>query len=287
MDQTTAQQESGTLPALPSRSDFFTTALQPATPEDLSRLAEGNPDGDSCPICYQTFEDPAKTPCGHIYCRECLGAWLERTYNCPTCRTTLIAQPRVELLPNVNTEVESLDLDFEVDQQAVVLELNTFGDMIGSEPHTNAIYEHFPVDGQRKIYIDYAFLLPKAVGAALLMKPERQFTSDNPDMFCRREWVWALTELRNTLQQRDGMVFRAGEFGRNLEMWVNSYVDWQVRREATYARAEYGMSYTSGKTFAKDVKLVESYVIWCAAREHERRFPPTVFEPWRVEGFLW
>ncbi|KAI7239483.1 hypothetical protein KC330_g1853 [Hortaea werneckii] len=287
MDQTVVQREVANHLALPTRSDFFTTALQPATPEDLSRLAEGNPDGDSCPICYQTFTEPVKTPCGHIYCRECLEAWLERTNNCPTCRTLLMAQAPIEPQTDVIPEVEAFDLDFEIDQQAIILELHAFDDLIGSEPNINVIYEHFPVDEQTRIYIDYAFLLPKAVGAALLMKPERQSLSDHRDNLCRREWVWALTELRNTLQQRDGMVFRAGEFGRNLEMWVNSYVDWQVRRETTYARAEYGIIYTSGKTFAKDVKLVESYVIWCAAKEHERRFPPTVFEPWRVDGFLW
>ncbi|KAI7202342.1 hypothetical protein KC343_g10224 [Hortaea werneckii] len=277
MDQT-GQQEVGTHPALPTRLDFFTTTLQPATPEDLSRLAEGNQDGDSCPICYQVFTDPAKTPCGHIYCRECLEAWLEGTNNCPTCRSLLIAQALIEPQPNVIAEIEALDLDFEVDQQAVMRELHAFDDLVGST--LDAIYEQFPVDEQTKIYIDYASLLPKAVAAGLLMKPERQSPDDHPDNFCRREWVWALTELRNTLQQRNGMVYRAGEFGRNLEMWVASYVDWQVQRETTFARAEYGMGFTNGKTFAKDVKLVESYVIWCAAKEHERRVPPTVFEPW-------
>ncbi|KAI7466229.1 hypothetical protein KC351_g14609 [Hortaea werneckii] len=274
----TGQQEVGTHPALPTRSDFFTTALLPATPEDLSKLAEGNADSDSCPICYQDFTDPAKTPCGHIYCRECLEAWLKQTTNCPTCRTLLIAQALVEPQPNVIAEIEALDLDFEVDQQAVMRELHAFDDLVGST--LDAIFEQFPVDEQTKIYIDYASLLPKAVAAGLLMKPERQSPDAHPDNFCRREWVWALTELRNTLQQRNGMVYRAGEFGRNLEMWVASYVDWQVQRETTFARAEYGMGFTNGKTFAKDVKLVESYVIWCAAKEHEGRVPPTVFEPW-------
>ncbi|KAI6879877.1 hypothetical protein KC360_g4313 [Hortaea werneckii] len=277
MDQS-GQQEAGTHPALPSRSDFFTTTLQQATPEDLSRLAEGNPDSDSCPICYQDFTDPAKTPCGHVYCRECLEAWLKSTTNCPTCRTLLIAQEQIEPPPNVISEIEALDLDFEVDQQAVILELHAFDDLVGST--LDAIYEQFPIDEQTRIYIDYASLLPKAVAAGLLMKPERQFPDDHPDNFCRREWAWALLELRNTLQQRNGMIFRAGEFSRNLEMWVASYVDWQVRRETTFARAEYGIRYTNGKTFARDVKLVESYVVWCAAKEHERRFPPTVFKPW-------
>ncbi|KAI7484523.1 hypothetical protein KC351_g4472 [Hortaea werneckii] len=254
MDQS-GQQEAGTHPALPSRSDFFTTTLQQATPEDLSRLAEGNPDSDSCPIRLSGFYRSRQNTL-----------------------TLLIAQAQIEPQPNVISEIEALDLDFEVDQQAVMLELHAFDELVGST--LDAIYEQFPIDEQTRIYIDYVSLLPKAVAAGLLMKPERQFPDDHPDNFCRREWAWALLELRNTLQQRNGMVFRAGEFSRNLEMWVASYVYWQVRRETTFARAEYGIRYTNGKTFAKDVKLVESYVIWCAAKEQERRFPPTVFEPW-------
>jgi hypothetical protein len=50
---------------------------------------------DSCPICYNKlnsrkaddFEDPVKTPCGHMFCKDCIFKWLGKgTRTCPCCR---------------------------------------------------------------------------------------------------------------------------------------------------------------------------------------------------------
>ena len=27
---------------------------------------------DTCSICFDTLEDPTLTPCGHLFCNECL-----------------------------------------------------------------------------------------------------------------------------------------------------------------------------------------------------------------------
>lgn len=47
------------------------------------------PDGE-CPICYNAFEDPAVTPCGHWFCDVCICTALQRTSRaCPMCRRAL------------------------------------------------------------------------------------------------------------------------------------------------------------------------------------------------------
>ena len=44
---------------------------------------------DECPICFENFEDASKTPCNHIFCKECIMDWLSHTASCPMCRTTM------------------------------------------------------------------------------------------------------------------------------------------------------------------------------------------------------
>ena len=50
---------------------------------------------DSCPICYNKltsrkaddFDDPVKTPCGHMFCKDCIFKWLGKNpRTCPCCR---------------------------------------------------------------------------------------------------------------------------------------------------------------------------------------------------------
>lgn len=61
--------------ALPSRTQFLST---------LQSL--------QCDICYDNMLEPTRTPCGHVYCSECLLTWLHENNTCPTCRTKLFEQ---------------------------------------------------------------------------------------------------------------------------------------------------------------------------------------------------
>ena len=44
---------------------------------------------DTCSICFDTLEDPTLTPCGHLFCNECLHMCLKAKPNCPMCKADL------------------------------------------------------------------------------------------------------------------------------------------------------------------------------------------------------
>lgn len=54
--------------------------------------AENIEDDMRCAICYSIFSNPfSVVPCGHNFCRDCIGAWLEAGHNlsCPTCNARI------------------------------------------------------------------------------------------------------------------------------------------------------------------------------------------------------
>ncbi|CAK1363987.1 uncharacterized protein RHO25_005873 [Cercospora beticola] len=59
----------------------------------LTPLPEQNSDRGDCPICYETLTEATQTPCGHIFCLECLKLWVNENElcnsQCPSCRVTL------------------------------------------------------------------------------------------------------------------------------------------------------------------------------------------------------
>lgn len=42
-----------------------------------------------CTLCSKLLYEPVTTPCGHTFCRNCLVRAIDRTDNCPICRTVL------------------------------------------------------------------------------------------------------------------------------------------------------------------------------------------------------
>lgn len=73
----------------------------------------------NCPICHETLYQPVSLTCGHSFCEECLGWWLQRNQiprgqridadaanygSCPTCRAPLACDGR-EL--SVNTSLRA------------------------------------------------------------------------------------------------------------------------------------------------------------------------------------
>ena len=39
-----------------------------------------------CSICLDVRRNPAMTPCMHVFCRSCIGPWLDHHSACPICR---------------------------------------------------------------------------------------------------------------------------------------------------------------------------------------------------------
>ncbi|MEJ1271336.1 hypothetical protein NN561_002172 [Cricetulus griseus] len=49
----------------------------------LERFAEAVDPAFHCQLCGQVLEEPACTPCGHVFCASCLLPWAARRRRCP------------------------------------------------------------------------------------------------------------------------------------------------------------------------------------------------------------
>ncbi len=49
-----------------------------------------------CVVCYENFNDPYITKCGHTFCKACITDWIEKDPSCPSCR-----KPVKKTNPNV------------------------------------------------------------------------------------------------------------------------------------------------------------------------------------------
>lgn len=77
-----------------------------SSPEFLGNLLQELRQGElpDCPICFDTPEDPAMTPCGHIFCRDCaIKANQEWKGECPVCRRAgALSRRSLKVLPGVS-----------------------------------------------------------------------------------------------------------------------------------------------------------------------------------------
>ncbi|KAJ7457081.1 hypothetical protein FB451DRAFT_1275873 [Mycena latifolia] len=46
-----------------------------------------------CSICFNIKSHPVKYACGHGNCYVCIRPWLECSWQCPTCRGRMYAEP--------------------------------------------------------------------------------------------------------------------------------------------------------------------------------------------------
>ena len=53
----------------------------PLTNEEITSIQ----DPQNCSVCYESKRSLVKTTCNHIYCKECIDAWLVKKKTCPIC----------------------------------------------------------------------------------------------------------------------------------------------------------------------------------------------------------
>uniref|UniRef100_A0A1I7VHM3 RING-type domain-containing protein n=1 Tax=Loa loa TaxID=7209 RepID=A0A1I7VHM3_LOALO len=53
------------------------------------KVPTGEEDSAQCTICFNDFCNPVRLSCGHVFCEECIGTWLDNEHTCPMCRATV------------------------------------------------------------------------------------------------------------------------------------------------------------------------------------------------------
>ena len=68
----------------------------------LAGRVVGVPPRSECSVCLDPVRAPAfETVCGHWFCDACLRPWLERSTDCPVCRTLLVVAPCAAVVASV------------------------------------------------------------------------------------------------------------------------------------------------------------------------------------------
>jgi len=251
--------------SLPSREGFLEHGLTFIPYSEL----KNHTDEPNCPICNQDFTEPAKTPCGHVFCDFCIRTWFDHVEHCPMCNTVHVQPPPPAPLV-IDTHIESLYLDFTADQAAVVRELNIFHD-IQKLPRAQAPNSTWAESS--KVYIDFDILLYQAVGAAIWLKPDMGDDGrlDKLDI-ARFAWECAVYKIHFELQEDDGAVFDASLFQTRLASRVKVYVNFCAQTHHGYEEPEYSGAEFGTRTLASDLDDLYDYITWRAVQAYETRF---------------
>ncbi|KAF2209965.1 hypothetical protein CERZMDRAFT_91277 [Cercospora zeae-maydis SCOH1-5] len=96
---------------------------------------------DECDICRNSFTNPVRTPCNHVFCSACLLRAFQRTNTCPHCRHILFRnRPNAfDVRPQLSNDGDSEE-DYEEGEIRVIEEIVTEGGD-ESDPWANTFAE--------------------------------------------------------------------------------------------------------------------------------------------------
>lgn len=61
----------------------------------VTRSSQAAAPARQCPLCLSPRRSPTSTPCGHIFCWECVAQWCTEKAECPLCRAAVTLQQLV------------------------------------------------------------------------------------------------------------------------------------------------------------------------------------------------
>ncbi|KAK4540316.1 hypothetical protein LTR36_009628 [Oleoguttula mirabilis] len=251
---------------LPTRKEFVAGSLKPATAKDIDKQT----DKMVCIICYEALKSPVTTPCDHVFCEEDVLLWLEQSPQCPKCKRVLYQPETAKLRPAI--DAEPLELDFTLDEAAVVRGLNAFDAAVeAARPEPLGSDPDFSWPAESMVYIDLGPLLPLATDAALWIKSDTDGGNGGRSLadVCRSEWQWAVNEIKCFLEAREGDSMDAAQFNFKLAAAVNRYITWKAFADEL---PTYGIAYATPRTLAADLDVMYDYITCRGVQDHVKLF---------------
>lgn len=71
-------------PSFPSQSDSLSSSLPSSSSSSQLDVSDFE-----CSLCFQIYFQPVTTPCGHVFCKQCLFRAIKHSSACPLCRSKL------------------------------------------------------------------------------------------------------------------------------------------------------------------------------------------------------
>lgn len=100
-----------------------------------------------CSICLDEINNPCVTPCGHMYCYECICEWLEQSNQCPICKSLLNPNDLIHIQqPKVSND------DDEINNQENRYEQNTYHNNNNQQGFFGNFYQNLNANQRDNLY---------------------------------------------------------------------------------------------------------------------------------------
>ena len=74
-----------------------------------------------CLVCFDGIKCPIATPCGHMFCENCITTWLLDHAGCPTCRRDVSTGSVLKIYSGCGSSMEILGDEVEILRETVKL----------------------------------------------------------------------------------------------------------------------------------------------------------------------